>query len=307
MWCWGLNNEGQLGNGDVNKDDSLVPVQVVGSGGAGFLTDVVVADGGQDFTCVSLSDGTAWCWGRNHNNQLGDNSGTDQLTPVQVVGPGGVGFLGDVQSVTAQTTLDTACATLSDGTVYCWGQSLGGLLKADSLVPLEVVGLSGVASGGLGKQFSCAVLSDGTMWCWGLNNEGQLGDGTKDESLTPVQVAGAGGVGSLTDVVAVDGGEKFACAARTDGTAWCWGKNDNNVLGDNSDTDQLTPVQVVGPGGVGFLGDVQSVAAEVRLDTVCATLSDGTARCWGDIGETEGCIHLIVGEPRCKALDTPEL
>lgn len=77
--CWGKNNAGQFGDGTT--DASLVPVQVVGSGGVGFLSDVAAADGGRNFTCAAQNSGAA-------RDQLGDNSGTDSLTPVQVVGSG---------------------------------------------------------------------------------------------------------------------------------------------------------------------------------------------------------------------------
>ncbi|OGA37205.1 MAG: hypothetical protein A3G24_00290 [Betaproteobacteria bacterium RIFCSPLOWO2_12_FULL_62_13] len=46
-------------------------------------------------------------------------------------------------------------------------------------------------------------------------------------------------------------GEAHTVALKSDGTVWAWGKNDFGELGDNTDSDRGTPVQVLGPGGIG--------------------------------------------------------
>ena len=48
-----------------------------------------------------------------------------------------------------------------------------------------------------GLNHTCALLSDGTVRCWGLNLDGQLGDGTIFNRLTPVVVS------SLNSAVAI--------------------------------------------------------------------------------------------------------
>ena len=78
-WCWGRNNEGQLGDGWDSGDLSTLPVEVVGGH---TFTDIVV--GGQH-TCALDGDGAAWCWGGNDAGQLGDdNRGTVSPVPTAV-------------------------------------------------------------------------------------------------------------------------------------------------------------------------------------------------------------------------------
>ncbi len=78
VWCWGWNNDGQLGDGtNVNRP---FPVQVKG------LSDVVMVAAGDDDTCAVLQNGTAWCWGQNNFGQLGDGTTTESLVPVRVLG-----------------------------------------------------------------------------------------------------------------------------------------------------------------------------------------------------------------------------
>ena len=78
MWCWGLNNFGQLGNGTTTS--SSVPVQVKS------LTGVVRIGGARDHTLAVKANGTVWAWGDNDFGQLGDGTTTDRLKPVRVTG-----------------------------------------------------------------------------------------------------------------------------------------------------------------------------------------------------------------------------
>src|SRR5262249_5215680 len=134
-------------------------------------------------------------------------------------------------------------------------------------LPVQVRGaagngfLTGVAAVAAGEQHSIALKSDGTVWTWGSNLYGQLGNGTFDDSLTPVQVRGPGGVGFLTDIQAIAAGYAQNYALRSDGTVWTWGNNGAGQLGDGTSDDRSTPVQVKGPGGSGFLTGIRAIAA----------------------------------------------
>jgi alpha-tubulin suppressor-like RCC1 family protein len=75
--CWGLNDEGQLGNGLTT--DPPTPVAV--SGGLTFST---LAGGGYH-TCALSITGAAYCWGDNSAGQLGDGTTTSSPLPVRVV------------------------------------------------------------------------------------------------------------------------------------------------------------------------------------------------------------------------------
>ena len=79
--CWGGYEQGQLGEGSANENPPYgksTPVAV--SGRITFTS--LVAGGGH--TCGLGSNGTAYCWGRNVEGQLGDGTTTDRRTPVQV-------------------------------------------------------------------------------------------------------------------------------------------------------------------------------------------------------------------------------
>jgi alpha-tubulin suppressor-like RCC1 family protein len=75
-FCWGLNDNGQLGIGNVSNSNNPREVS---------LSTVQALSAGARHTCAILKDGTAWCWGQNAYRQLGDGSNVDlRALPVKV-------------------------------------------------------------------------------------------------------------------------------------------------------------------------------------------------------------------------------
>src|SRR5207244_3867957 len=102
-------------------------------GGAAWATAALVPPGvtmaranGGSHTLVLKSDGTVLAWGLNDSGQIGDGTTTPRLTPVQVRGLGGVGFLSGVVAIAAGNT--SSLALKSDGTVVAWGDNSTGSL-----------------------------------------------------------------------------------------------------------------------------------------------------------------------------------
>jgi alpha-tubulin suppressor-like RCC1 family protein len=256
--CWGLNDEGQLGDG--TRQNRSVPVDVPG------LAGVSAVAAGAFHTCVVTVAGGVKCWGYNRYGQLGDGTATEELAPVDVVGLGS-----GVKAVAAG--LHT-CALLTTGGVKCWGDNDAGQVgdgtKTNRPTPVDVVGLtSGVAAISTDDVHTCALLATGGVKCWGANTAGQLGDGTKTNRSTPVDVVGLG-----SGVAAVATGDFASCALMTAGTVKCWGGNDQGQLGDGLPDASSTPVDVVGLGG-----PAKRIA--VGFGHACALLASGAVKCWG--------------------------
>jgi alpha-tubulin suppressor-like RCC1 family protein len=258
--CWGLNSNGQLGDGTTTQ--RLTPVDV-----SGLTSGVSAIAAGLDHTCAVTTGGGVKCWGLNSSGQLGDGSTTQRTTPVDVSG-----LTSGISAIAAGGS--HTCARTTGGGVKCWGFNGNGQLGDGTFTqrttPVDVSGLtSGVSTVAAGGFHTCALTTGGGVKCWGRNVEGQLGDGTTTQRTTPVDVSGlTSGVGAIT------AGREHTCALTTGGGVKCWGLNGNGQLGDGTVTLRVTPVDVSG-----LTSGVSAIAA--GGGHTCAVTTSGGAKCWG--------------------------
>ena len=259
VWCWGNNTYGQLGNNSTTN--SARPVAVAGLG-----RGVRAIDAGWFDTCAITARGAVKCWGNNSYGQLGNNTTTSSLTPVQVHG-----LTRGAKAVSA--SYFHTCAITAKGAAKCWGNNswgeLGDNTANESAKPVGVYGLNKrVKQISAGYTSTCAVTTKGAAKCWGSNLYGQLGDNSTTTTGKPVNVYGLG-----SDIKSVKAGGYHACALTTAGGVRCWGLNDEGQLGDNSTISSLKPVVV-------------ATADKMRVITsgfehTCAMTAKRAITCWG--------------------------
>ncbi len=304
-FCWGANDRGQLGDGELETRDA--PTAVVGD------IEFVQVAAGLAHSCGVTRDGEAYCWGADDRGQLGDATTTSRSAPVRVAGSysfrlvrtgnnhtcglttGGEvacwgandrGQLGDgstsLRSSPVRVAVDRrfvsvsagwnhSCAIASDGTIWCWGANSDGQLgtgsRADARVPQPVESTPRFTSVAAGGNHSCAVSEGGDAWCWGRNSYGQLGTGSTTAATVPTRVA------TTARFASVSVGGVHSCARTAGGQAWCWGRNIYGQLGDGTMTDRDAPVRV--SGGLSFAA-VSATGAHS-----CGTSTSGEVACWG--------------------------
>lgn len=260
--CWGANDYGQLGDNTFESRSTAVYV-------AGVISGVRSVAAGSWHSCALLDSGGVRCWGRNDSGQLGDGTMENRSAPSFVSG-----LTSGVFDIAAGGF--HSCALLDSGGVTCWGSNLfgqlgGGTTGLTSTVPTAVPSLSvGVAFVSGGGQHTCALLNSGGVRCWGSNEHGQLGNGTTDNSMEPVDV-----VGLEPEVGALSAGCNHNCILTAARGARCWGSNEFGQLGDGTTTDSLEPRNVAG-----LESGIFSLAA--GCTHTCALRSDGRIMCWGE-------------------------
>lgn len=286
LWGWGLNTNGQLGDGTTTFHRSMVQV------GAGTTWSRVSC--GTSHTVAVRTDGTLWAWGLNSSGQVGDSSTTQRSSPVQV---GTLAQLGVTKTwVNAVAGANHTVAVASDGTLWAWGSNSNGQVGQGSTTtttystPVQIGALTtwSTAAQALsgGSDYTFAIKTDGTLWAWGLNSSGQLGDGTITLRAAPVQV------GSATTWQAVAGETTNGIATRTDGTLWAWGLNTSGQVGDGILTTRFAPVQL------GAATDWGGAALSGGTNHAIVRKSNGTLWSWGlnSLGQLgQGRADLVAG------------
>lgn len=130
----------------------------------------------------------------------------------------------------------------------------------------------------MGQGFTCAIRSDNTVWCWGYNDDHHLGN--FDKMSSPRKILSEDG----TPFTAMDvsGGEHHTCGLKSDGTVWCWGRNETDDAGiavsgvvcNGAKASTQIPVQISG------LENIIQISS--GTNHVCALSGDGSVWCWGN-------------------------
>jgi cysteine-rich repeat protein len=267
-WCWGADYAGQLGNGA--DPESTHPVPVTMPAGVRFER---LAAAKNAHVCALDHLGNAWCWGLNGSGQLGDNSTTSRLEPVAVQMPASTSFLRIAGGY------NHTCALDATGNTWCWGAGANGQLgrgsTAASPVPVAVTMPPGVTFSAIsaGDYHTCALTATGVAYCWGLNDQGQLGDGTTTQRLSPTLVVLPQNVRFST----LDAASYSTMALDLVGNLYTWG---GYALARTTGS-QTQPVIAQMPVGVSFASVQGGEFHACALDTT------GAAWCWGDCNTGE--------------------
>ncbi len=228
LWCWGFNDQGQLGDGTlVNKN---VPTQV------GIATDWSMVSTGGFFTHAIKTNGSLWGWGDNTFGQIGDSSTSDRLNPVQI------GTATDWTNVVGGSYYTAAIK--NNQTIWQWGYNNYGQLGLGNNINKSIPTQVGTATDWqkifAGGGHTLGMKTNGTLWSWGYNNHGQLGDGTLVSKNAPIQI---GTATDWQDIFA--NGFRSASFSTTNLDLYAWGLNAQVQLGDGTSIDRTTPVQII--------------------------------------------------------------
>lgn len=297
LFGWGENATAQLGNG--YRDASLVPT-LAGVGGILTSDPVLVAGPGGSHSLALSPVGSLAAWGSGLKGVLGiGRSPTDSPVPLAVNADGA---LRGKNVVAIRPGRDFTMVLCNDGTLAAWGSNTAGQLGLDrnggysapqSVPPRGALAGRSVVSVATGRDFTLALCTDGSLFAWGLNADGQLGDGSNLNRLSPVAVDRSG-ILAGKQVIAIAAGDHHSFALCSDGTVAAWGRNTDGQLGDNQLVSRNRPVAV---DVTGILGGKSVVSLIAGADHTLAACSDGTLVGWGRNHRGQLADGILSGRP----------
>jgi len=267
LWAWGWNYYGQLGDGGNTNRNS--PVQI------GTATNFSsVSSGVGDNTIAIKTDGSLWAWGLNGVGQLGDGTYVDKNSPVQISTGGCL-----VCTPTTGTFTISACNsytwaakgnkvyTASNNTDTVHLTNAGG---CDSLVTLNLT--INIATHNVTTQtatnsytWNGQNYTSSGVYAYSYNNSnGCASVDTLKLTINPITTG---------CFKAISAGGSHTIAIKTDGTLWAWGYNANGELGDGTNINKNSPVQI------GIATNWASISASNGFTIAIKT--DGTLWGWG--------------------------
>ncbi|RLD69183.1 MAG: hypothetical protein DRJ29_17775 [Bacteroidetes bacterium] len=231
LWLWGMNFSGQFGNDIMESSD--IPLQVP------ITEKIVDFDIAAGMVTAIDCTGNIWFWGSDLYSSM--------MWP-EITSPINCSYLSDAKAI--GRVFSTHNILREDGTV--WKISIGPDVENTFYEPELISNLEQIVSisqsmalkndGSLGELYSTepgqgglvpiqdviavqnvvvrrtvVLKEDGTVWAWGKNSIGQLGDGSFENRIDPVQVK------DLDHIVQISANYDFNLALREDGTVWFWG------------------------------------------------------------------------------------
>ncbi|MEO8329442.1 MAG: hypothetical protein ABI586_05500, partial [Candidatus Nanopelagicales bacterium] len=149
VWTWGLNADGQLGDGTTNK--RAVPEQVAG------LSNVVDVGAGADHSIAVTADGHVFTWGWGARGQLGLGDENSRLVPTEVPGISNAAI--------SEAGRDHTLIISDTGHLITWGENAvkqtgNATGPAEVTSPYDVPGLDNVVAVAGGQSYTVVLQAN---------------------------------------------------------------------------------------------------------------------------------------------------
>ena len=250
---WGQKITSHNGGDNTSAATWSTPQQIA--------SDVSAASCGYTHNLFAKTSGHIWGWGLQFCGEVGNGSYSLVVDPVQVSGVEGLQVAAGPQT----------SAVLKNGALWMAGRNdFGQVGNISSMAYSDyqsVENLSNVKQVAQGWQTVFALQDNGSLYGWGYNGNGLIGEDTKKDSFTPMQIM----TGVDTCAISKWANSNVA-VVKTDGSLWTWGLNEAGQIGDGTNLQTKEPVKV--------MDKVNIVAIGNRF--MAAIDKDGSLWTWGD-------------------------
>jgi alpha-tubulin suppressor-like RCC1 family protein len=264
--CWGINNNGQLGNGTTTNSISPVIPHNLYNPTCESVIQIATHNNHTcalilfDKKCTNTPYTYVKCWGTNNFGQLGNDKTINDYLDIHPPSP-----------------------------LNIFEQIFRKLFPKKQKPPQEIQPVRAnvvkespgqVSTGNNHTCYLYCILKDCYIKCFGLNNYGQLGNGIdlnklKDPKTPLPYEKNPVSVKNLeTNVSFIASGDNHNCAIVNNGQVKCWGNNQYGQLGDGTKINRSTPVLVSNISN--------AISLSLGAYHSCALLKTGEIKCWGN-------------------------
>ena len=250
VYCWGVNQYGILGNGDLTQ--RYRPTKVSTPANLSFSA----VDVGSFHACALADDGTMWCWGEGIDGRLGHSADTwnpegagyssnqAHFNTARSYVPAQVDFNANVTVSSIELGIRNTCAIGNDDDsgyeqLWCWGynQNFQSSHTAGSVVFPQAGPLYESTSTGsipthveTDQTQTCVLFSNASVWCMGKH---YTGTNTNSDYEHPQQWWELDGYGQNVTSLSAGGSSTYGMCVMVqhDPALYCWGNNGNNQQG----------------------------------------------------------------------------
>jgi hypothetical protein len=199
-------------------------------------------------------NGKVWTWGSNYAGELGNGTNEDSSAPICISNNGP---LQDVVVKDIALCHEIVMVIDSNGKVWAWGRNTDGQLgngtNDNSNIPI-CVNNYGSLQGSYIKSiyevdydYIIALDANGKIHSWGANSEGQLGNGTNENSNIPICISNSGPLQGVV-IKEVQSYDRSTVAIDSNGKIWTWGYNYSGQLGNGTNVSSNIPICISNSG-----------------------------------------------------------
>ena len=183
-----------------------------------------VVSAGCNWTLGLDKSGNLWTLGDNSYGQLGDGTKNTRKTPVLIKK--------NTKFVQISSSNYIGLAIDELGNLWAWGLNIG-------TSPVQIGNGTKFTQISAGNDHCLAIDELGNLWAFGKNEYGQIGNGNKDKFWTYITQIKKG-----TKFTKISAGSRCSHAIDELGNLWAWGSNDSGRLGDGTEVNRTSPVQI---------------------------------------------------------------
>ncbi len=285
--AWGSASDGQIGYG-VSGTRILLPYDITSRFNLSIDETIIMISTRDVHVMALTSTGRIFAWGNNRHGQIGNGTeGSAIKSPTQITDY--ITLFGEEKISSIHTGTANSYALTTYGRVFTWGNNSYGQygLGDTSIVstPVDVTHqfqyLDGekIVKTTLGAYFGIALSASGNVYTWGRNDHGQIGNRTRDDQSTPLNITHHFNLEHDETIIDIITDDSHVFAVTSMHRLFAWGANSRGQLGNDSTSRVTSPLDVTH--ALGLSPNETIIKVDTGLYRSILLTSAGRVLSWG--------------------------